>query len=211
MGKKMDKGEFQKIVGRLVRIVSLQESTLRMVSDIPQIFSGMWEEEVGLILNDSIGSWSYVDTPKFPNRFMMRGERTGALIVKPCATGITIEDEDSSHPMYYTLMLSPVIEENSYLKCLWPEYLFEFIYGITDRKYLSTNCIYYLAWDSAKKHSCDTLVVRTSPARHDPNTVRHEFLWGDGEIYALDCQLNKPIAPEYVKRIEKSTLSDFSL
>lgn len=213
MGEKMEVAEFQRIIKRLISITELQRETLNMMNSpkIRQIWSNMFAEEVALILNDSISNWYYSDTPALPGIFSMEGERVGKLKIIASSTGITIEkDNPDISTMYYTVTdAPPIIEENKLLKYLWPEQIFMLIYGIVERKFLNTNCIYYLVRNSATSNSYDILIAKTSPSKDDSNIINHELLWGDGEIYAVALQLNKPTIPNCV-RIQKSHLLDLS-
>jgi len=170
-------------------------------------------EETGIILNDSISNSSYCDTPLCPSTFFMEGKRIGKLMVKPYKTGFTIKDECPNHPMYYTITAPPVIKATDVLTHIWSNQICEFIYGIVDRRHLNTDCMYYFIkrQDMALNYY-STLTVKTSPSAGNPNIIRYEFLWNDGEIYTIDYQLSNLAVTitDWVK-IEKSILPDFLL
>ncbi len=189
----------------------------------PQIVTGILAEEVGLIVNDSIIETSVVTpsstSPSYPfTTFMMLGKRAGILRVRLYDAGITVDQlnekpkyedlfKDPENAVYYTMTIPPVIEATKLLKLFWQQRAFTFVYGTLHFKdRLNTNIKCYVSRENESSDLVDKfVVVKTHPSESEPDTIRSEFIWSTGDIYAIDTPINKPFKHNLIK-IQKSLL-----
>lgn len=176
------------------------------------ISTGLLAEEVGLIVNDSVMGTSVVNPsptgPSYPfDTLIMSGKRVGMLTVRVYETGITVAQLSENPDFeYYTMIDSAVTEANKVLEFFWPEQEFVFVYGTYHKERLITNHKVYLSKPNARTDYFDQfLIVKTCPFRSDPNMIRTEFIWDNGDMYAMDYTINKPFEPKLTK-IDKSLL-----
>lgn len=196
-------------------------SSLRKQSP-PLIVTGILEKEVGLIVNDTIIRTAVVEppqtSPSYPFKiFVMAGKRAGALRIRLYDEGITIDqlsespnlDELFKEPkstIYFTFLNDAVVASTRLLQILWPKREFIFVYGTINPIRSSTFRKCYLSGESETPGNYDEILIhKTLPSNSNPNMISNEFIWGQGNIYAMDNPINEPFTPNIIK-IDRSLL-----
>jgi hypothetical protein len=188
----------------------------------PQIVTGILAEEVGLILNDTIIETAVVSPgptrPSYPFTILtMVGKLGGFLRVRLYDAGITIDQlsraptleelfRDPEDWVYHTIITAPVQEATKLLTFLYPQRKFVFVYGTEYFKEPCTNRKIYISSPNADPTNFDEfLIVKDRYANSNRDTIKVEFLWSNGDIYAMEYPINKPFKPNLI-RIERSLL-----
>jgi hypothetical protein len=190
----------------------------------PQIVTGILAKMVGLIMNDTVWDSAGIVNPsqKDPSRpyttLVLNGESSAFLRVRLYnGHGITIDQlisephvedllKDPEDWVYYTLPTNHVEGTTKLLNLLYPQRKFIFVYGTDYFKEPCTNRKIYLSSPDEDPNNLDSfLIVKDCYANSNRDTISWEFVWGNGDIYAMQQPINKPFKPNLVK-IEKSLL-----
>jgi len=204
---------------KLLRILKLRaEFSNQRRQSPPQIVTGILEEEVGLMLNDTMGvvgtSIVTLDPPRPYETLIMVGKRSGLNRVRLYDEGITLNqmseppslndisrEEGDFDFTYYTMANQPVIKAAKILETLWPSELYSFVYGIDHKGNLSINRKIYLCRAKATPDVVsNAVIIKTRYHETEPDTIRTEIIWGKtNEIYGINIPINKSLIPRLIK------------
>jgi len=209
---------------KLVAILKLWDEFSNWRSQSPpQIVTGILAEMVGLIMNDTVSDSAGILHPSPTNppcpytTLVLMGERSWFLRVRLYDSGITI-DQLSSAPtpeeilkdpedwVYHTIITHQVEGTTELLTFLHPQRRFVFVYGTQYFKEPCTNRKIYISSPNTDPTNFDAfLIVKDRYANSSRDTINWEFLWSNGDIYAMQQPINKPFKPNLIK-IQKSLL-----
>ena len=174
-------------------------------------------------MNDSVSDSAgiVVPSPKDPScpytTIVLAGERSSFLRVRLYDYGITIDQlssaptfeeilKDSEDWVYHTIITHQVEGTTKVLTFLYPNKKFVFVYGTQYFKEPCTNRKIYICSSNSDPTNFNAfLIEKDRYANSNRDAIDWEFLWSNGEIYAMQQPINKPFKPNLIK-IERSLL-----
>ncbi|MGD0779930.1 MAG: hypothetical protein ABR954_04000 [Dehalococcoidales bacterium] len=209
---------------KLLTILKLQSEFMKLRNG-GQVVTGILGQITGLIMNDdttkhdSVGVITHASTTPLPpyTTFIVTGMRSGLLRVRLYAGGITI-DQLSTTPNYEEILRDPedwvyftienfaVGQAIKLLSVCYPQRAFKFVYGTDYFKEPCTNRKIFISSLLNTPTQFDAFViVKDRYADLTRESIKVEYLWSDGGIYALEYPINKPYKPNLTK-IKESLL-----
>jgi hypothetical protein len=189
----------------------------------PQIVTGILAKMVGLIMNDTISDSASIinSSPINPSppytTLVLTGEHSLFLRIRLYDSGITIDQlsgspsheeiiRDPQDWVYHTIITHQVEGTTKLLTFLYQQRIFVFVYGTQYFKEPCTNRKIYISASSTNPTNFDAfLIVKDRYANSSQDTINWEFLWSNGDIYAMQQPINKNFKPN-LSKVEKSLL-----